>query len=80
MEFYGARNNVLWNDWFVPPGSKTLKQGRTLASRLLQVARLRRLSPCEGEIAGLREILKFRAYRQPMSRDSYNQWRALPPS
>ena len=80
MDFYGARNTVLWNDWFVPPGSKILKQSRTLGSRLLQVARLRRLSPCEGEIAGLWEILKYRGYRQPMSRDSYNQWQALPPS
>lgn len=80
MDFYGARNTVLWNDWFVPPRSKILKQGRTLGSMLLQAARLRRLSPCEGQFAGLREILKYRAYRQPMSRDSYNHWHSLPPS
>ena len=33
MDYYGSRNNVLWNDWFIPQGYRIIKQIRTFISR-----------------------------------------------
>lgn len=78
MDFYGARNNVLWNDWFVPSQLKLIKQFRTLVSRLSLGIKVRRWGQFQGEYAGFREIEQFKKYRQNMSIECYKQWQALP--
>jgi GT2 family glycosyltransferase len=78
MDFYGSRNNVLWNDWFVPEELKLIKQIRTLISRVLLSFKVRRLSLLEGELAGFREIIRYKNYRQRMSLALFKQWQNLP--
>jgi GT2 family glycosyltransferase len=78
MDFYGARNNVLWNDWFVPGEVKWVKQSRTLLSRLILSARVRRLGQIRGEIAGFRDINKYKGYRQSMTLNRFREWQRLP--
>lgn len=78
MDYYGSRNNVLWNDWYMPPTLRAVKQCRTLVSRSIQVLKTRRLGSAQGELAGFREIAKYRHHRQPMSMNSYRRWKNLP--
>jgi len=78
MDFYGARNNVLWNDWFVPQNLKTIKQLKTLVSRLHLAIRVGRLGQFQGEWAGFNDIKQFKSYRQNMSMQSYEKWQLLP--
>jgi GT2 family glycosyltransferase len=80
MDFYGARNNVLWNDWFTPRGLRLIKQSRTLTSRLLLFTKTRRLAHLQGQIAGISDILKYKANRRPMPMRLYQQWASLPSS
>ncbi|BCL35193.1 glycosyltransferase family 2 protein [Nostoc sp. MS1] len=78
MDFYGARNNVLWNDWFVPPQLKLIRQSRTLASRVVLGIKVRRWGQFQGEYAGFSDIQKFKSYRHNMSMQHYRQWQTLP--
>ncbi len=78
MDFYGARNNVLWNDWFVPPKLQFIKQTRTLISRLSLGIKVRRLGQLQGEYAGFNDIKYLKSYRQNMSMQAYKQWQSLP--
>ncbi len=80
MDFYGARNTVLWNDWFVPPELRLVKQSRTFISRIIQCGKTRRLGQLKGELAGIQAIPKYRAHRQSMSSQAYQEWRSLPSS
>jgi len=78
MDFYGARNNVLWNDWFIPEQLKLIKQVRTLAFRLSLGIKVRRLGQLQGEYAGFNDIKQLKSYRQNMSMQSYQKWQSLP--
>ena len=78
MDYYGARNNVLWNDWFMPRGLRIIKQGRTLTSRALQLISTRRLAHLQGQIAGIAELRKYRSKRSLMSFKLYEEWKRLP--
>ena len=78
MDFFGARNNVLWNDWFVPQQLKLTKQLRTLVSRSLLAIRVRRLGQFQGEYTGFKDINRYKSYRQNMSMQSYKKWQLLP--
>jgi GT2 family glycosyltransferase len=78
MAFYGARNNVLWNDWFVPSRVKLIKQSRTLISRSILFLKSGRVGHAQGQIAGFRDTLRYRANRQQMSPALYKQWKRLP--
>jgi glycosyltransferase involved in cell wall biosynthesis len=80
MDYYGARNNVLWNDWFTPPSRKFIQQFRTLSSRSLLALKVRRNGQFKGEMAGFRDITQYTAYRQPMSLEQFKAWKALPHS
>ncbi|MEL6912842.1 MAG: glycosyltransferase family 2 protein, partial [Cyanobacteria bacterium J06598_4] len=80
MDFYGSRNNVLWNDWFVPQKWKIIKQFRTLISRLLISLKVRRLGLIKGEIAGFASINNLKNRRQNMSRLHFKKWNELPHS
>lgn len=79
MDYYGARNTVLWNDWYMPNALSLVKQGRTFASRVIQTVRSRRIGPINGEFAGLRDIASFRANRRRLSLNLYRAWQSLPP-
>jgi GT2 family glycosyltransferase len=78
MDFYGARNNVLWNDWFVPSRFKLVKQARTLISCTGLLLKTRRIGHVKGQLAGFRDALKYRTNRRPMSQKLYHEWRSLP--
>ena len=78
MDYYGSRNNVLWNDWFVPQRLKALKQIRTLISRLLLSFKVRRLGLIQGEIVGLIDMFKLQNNRQTMSWTFFKKWQNLP--
>jgi GT2 family glycosyltransferase len=80
MDFYGARNNVLVNDWFMPRGLKLLKQSRTFTSRFLLFLKTGRIAHLQGQIAGLTGVSRFKANRNPMPLRLYQQWKNLPSS
>lgn len=80
MDYYGARNNVFWNDWFMPPHLRAIKQIRTLASRSMLGLRTFRLGQFQGEVAGFRDIPRYKVKRNPMSIQVYKRWQALPHS
>ena len=42
MDYYGSRNNVLWNDWYLPGNLKLVKQTRNLISRILLSLKVKR--------------------------------------
>lgn len=80
MDYYGGRNMLLWNDWYLPPEVKAARQARTFASRLYYYARTRRPGYLRGALAGLRDIPKYRGSRRPLSAEQYRRWLALPPT
>lgn len=77
MDFYGSRNNVLWNDWFVPSQLKFIKQSRTFVSRLIHSIKAGRLGQMQGELAGLKNISQYKANRKTMSLELFRQWQNL---
>lgn len=80
MDYYGARNTLLWNDWYLPPGQKIVRQGRALANRAYSSGMTRRLGHIRGVLAGLKDIQRLQKFRQPLSAAQYRIWQALPPS
>ena len=78
MDFYGARNNVLWNDWFMPKQLKLIKQLRTLVARSYRGIKVRRIGQFQGEYAGFNDIKRLKSYRQNMSTEFYQKWKSLP--
>jgi GT2 family glycosyltransferase len=78
MDFYGARNNVLWNDWFVPNNWSLIKQSRTFIARCLLAMRLRRFGAVQGELAGIRDIAKYKQKRHRMSWQEFKVWQSRP--
>lgn len=79
MDYYAARNTVLWNDWYMPGRLSVIKQSRTFLARMMQTAATRRLGHLKGHLTGLKEIAEFRHRRQRMALRLYRQWQALPP-
>lgn len=77
MDFYGARNNVLWNDWFVPSQLKFIKQSRTFVSRLIHCIKVSRIGQMQGELAGFRDIPRYKANRKTMPLELFRQWQDL---
>ncbi len=80
MDFYGGRNRLLWNDWYVPPARKLLKQSSTFASRLYYFAATRRPGYLRGGLAGLKDIARFKGRRRPLDAAQYEKWLSLPPA
>jgi len=80
MDFYGARNSVLLNDWFMPRGMKLVKQGRTFTSRFLLFLKTGRIAHLQGQIAGLTGIFRYKNNRCPMPLKLYQLWKSLPSS
>ena len=80
MDFYGARNNVLWNDWYVPEKLKLIKQIRGLISMFYLGIKVKRLGLFQGVYIGFKDIKQFKSFRRNMPMQSYKNWRSLPPS
>jgi GT2 family glycosyltransferase len=78
MDFYGSRNIVLWNDWFVPNSWSLIKQTRTFISRCLLTMKLRRTGSLQGELAGIRDISKYKQKRYRMSWQEFKVWQSRP--
>ena len=78
MDFYGSRNLVLWNDWFVPKELKFLKNIKVLISRLVLLFKLGRLGTIEGVIAGFGDISIYQKYRKIMTLECFRRWQKLP--
>ena len=78
MDFYGARNRYLWNDWFVPPSQRSSRQMRLLCERLVLSLRTRRGGHLRGWFAGRRRACELRNFRAPFSRKQFAQWNSLP--
>ena len=78
MDYYGARNNILWNDWFIPTEQRIIKQCRTITSRLALSAKVWRWGQIEGMIDAFRSLAKYELYRYPMNKDIYYSWKKLP--
>lgn len=77
MDFYGMRNKVLWNDWFVPDQLKLIKQSRTFLSMLIHSIKVGRTGLMQGEVAGLRDIFCYKNNRQMMPLELFKQWQNL---
>ena len=84
-EYYGARNTLLWNDWYLPPNKKVVKQGRAIALRMYNFAmtwRSRRingsLAGMKGCLAGVKDIRRYKDYRRPLSPEQYRRWQKMP--
>ena len=78
MDYYGSRNTLLWNDWYLPPVQRTVKQGRALLMRLFAFAASRRFGHIRGSLAGLIAIQRYKRYRNSMTADQYRRWQKLP--
>ena len=77
MDFYGSRNNVFWNDWFVPSELKIYKQIRTFISRIGLSLKVRRLGLIKGEIWAFKHLSQYEQNRQNMSMKTYQEWTKL---
>ena len=77
MDFYGSRNNIFWNDWFVPSELKLYKQIRTSISRIGLSLKVRRLGLIKGELSAFNHLYQYQQNRQNMSLKIYRQWTKL---
>lgn len=80
MDFYGARNTLLWNDWYLPSEQKIVRQGRALAGRVYSFALTRRSGHMRGSLAGLQDIHRYKRFRRPLSPNQFRAWQKLPPA
>ena len=78
VDYYGARNAVLWNDWYLPPRLRNFRHGRALISRLWHSMKVRRWGQLQGYWAGLKEIPHYKRHRHSMNWAMYRQWNCLP--
>ncbi|HUG10159.1 MAG TPA: glycosyltransferase [Opitutaceae bacterium] len=78
MDFYGARNRYLWNDWFAPVSVRTSRQMRLLSERIVLVARTRRTGHIRGLLAGRRSARELRRFRKPFTGETFARWNSLP--
>ncbi|MCX7593605.1 MAG: glycosyltransferase [Fischerella sp.] len=79
MDYYGARNHVLWNNWFVPNELEWIKQIRSFTARVILAIKVSRIGSIQGQIAGIRDTYIYKKYRQKMSIQIFRQWESLPP-
>lgn len=78
MDYYSARNTVLWNDWYLPHWYRMVRQARSFVARILLFLKTGRKAHLQGQIAGLKDIHRYKGYRQPMPHQLYQQWMDLP--
>jgi len=80
MDFYGSRNLILWNDWFVPRELKFIKNIKALFSRLFLLFKVGRFGTIQGAIVGFRDTSTYQKYRQMMTLECFSHWQKLPNS
>ena len=78
MDYYGARNNILLTDWYVPDDFQLLRHAKVAAIRAYLWLRTLRSGHLSGQFQGVRELGKERHLRQRMTREQYARWRKLP--
>lgn len=78
MDYYGSRNNIFWNDWYLPDEILLTKQFRNVISRLLLSAKVRRVGLIQGMWDAFTKLDKYKNNRQRVSLETYNQWKVLP--
>ena len=78
MDYYGARNAVLWNDWFVPDDSQLQFRLRRACATLAHVLQNGRLGQLRGHRAAVAERDDLTHLRERMSNAQFERWRALP--
>ena len=79
MDYFGSRNSLLWNDWFVPPSLRLYQQCRTFVGRSWLFLKVKRSALWTGQLAALEATRKFKRFRRPLSKRQYKLWRQLPP-
>jgi hypothetical protein len=80
MDYFGSRNNLLWNDWYVPRPIKLIQQARTILARTLLGLRVRRFALFKGQLDALLTVHQFQRFRRPFSMELYRLWKELPVS
>jgi GT2 family glycosyltransferase len=80
MDYFGSRNNLLWNDWYVPRPIKFIQQTRTILAQTLLGLRVGRFALFKGQLDALLAIHQFRQFRRPFSMELYRLWKDLPVS
>lgn len=78
MDYYGSRNNILWNDWYLPEEILLAKQLRNVASRLLLSVKVRRLGLIKGMWAAFSNLNEYKENRERVPLDIYQRWQELP--
>ena len=78
MDYYGARNAVLWNDWFVPDASQLQFRLRRIAASLTHALRNGRLGQLRGHRAARTERKQLTHFRNRMNNEQFSKWRSLP--
>lgn len=80
MDYYGARNNILWNDWYLPKWIKVPIQIKNVLSRVVLSIRVRRKGQLRGIRDGFRNAREFKKFANQLSLRSYLAWQKLPNS
>jgi GT2 family glycosyltransferase len=80
MDYFGSRNNLLWNDWYVPRPIKFIQQTRTILAQTSLALRVRRFGLFKGQLDALFAIRQFQRLRRPFSMELYRLWKELPVS
>lgn len=78
MDYFGARNAVLWTDWYVPAGQQPLRQLRRCAATWAHAVSTRRLGQFRGHFTALRDRPRLATRRQRFTPAQYALWRSLP--
>ena len=78
VDYFGSRNNLLWNDWYVPGPIKFIQQTRTILARTLLGLRVRRFALFKGQLDALWAIHQLQRCRRPFSMELYRLWKELP--
>lgn len=78
MDYYGARNPVLWNDWYLPRKMQVPRILRGMAGKIIAVLKTRRLGHVAGFIEGVRLRRSLMGNRLRFSDEEYERWLSLP--
>ena len=78
MDYYGARNAVLWNDWYVPTRLQRVRSLRRAAATTVHAAKTRRLGQIKGHLAARQLRPSLQHYRKRFDEDMFRRWLALP--
>jgi GT2 family glycosyltransferase len=80
MDFFGARNNMLWNDWYLPKSLKLVYQIRHILSRTILSLKVKRWGQLKGMREGLKHARILKKYRNEIPYKYFMTWQKLPNS